>query len=90
MTLACRPGCGACCIAPSITSPIPGMPQGKPAGVRCVQLDDHNACRIFGDPRRPAVCTSLMPSPEMCGESREYALQSLAELERLTGPRGAV
>jgi Fe-S-cluster containining protein len=28
--LACRPGCGACCIAPSIASPIPGMPQGKP------------------------------------------------------------
>lgn len=25
----CRPGCGACCIAPSITSPIPGMPHGK-------------------------------------------------------------
>jgi hypothetical protein len=28
---ACRPGCGACCIAPSITSPIPGMPDGKPS-----------------------------------------------------------
>ncbi|MDW3636530.1 YkgJ family cysteine cluster protein, partial [Vibrio sp. Vb0667] len=22
----CRLGCGACCIAPSISSPIPGMP----------------------------------------------------------------
>ncbi|EQA7518310.1 YkgJ family cysteine cluster protein, partial [Shigella flexneri] len=22
----CRPGCGACCTAPSIFSPIPGMP----------------------------------------------------------------
>ena len=29
----CRDGCGACCIAPSITSPIPGMPHGKPAGM---------------------------------------------------------
>ncbi|MCF5019628.1 YkgJ family cysteine cluster protein, partial [Pseudomonas lactis] len=27
----CREGCGACCIAPSISSPLPGMPQGKPA-----------------------------------------------------------
>ncbi|HVK38365.1 MAG TPA: YkgJ family cysteine cluster protein, partial [Candidatus Kapabacteria bacterium] len=36
--MTCRDGCGACCIAPSITSPIPGMPDGKPAGVRCVQL----------------------------------------------------
>jgi Fe-S-cluster containining protein len=25
----CRAGCGACCIAPSISSPIPGMPDGK-------------------------------------------------------------
>jgi len=25
----CRSGCGACCIAPSISSPIPGMPNGK-------------------------------------------------------------
>ena len=31
--LACRDGCGACCIAPSISSPIPDMPAGKPAGV---------------------------------------------------------
>ena len=51
----CRPGCGACCIAPSISSPIPGMPRGKPAGVRCVQLDDANRCRIFGDAARPGV-----------------------------------
>lgn len=82
----CRPGCGACCIAPSISSPIPGMPQGKPAGVRCVQLDESNACRIFGDPRRPAVCASLMPSLEMCGDSREFALRYLGQLERHTAP----
>jgi hypothetical protein len=55
----CRAGCGACCIAPSISSPIPGMPQGKPAGVRCIQLDEANRCRIFGRPERPAVCASL-------------------------------
>ncbi|NBX68342.1 MAG: YkgJ family cysteine cluster protein, partial [Proteobacteria bacterium] len=35
----CRIGCGACCIAPSISSPLPGMPHGKPAGVRCVNLN---------------------------------------------------
>ncbi|HNV09555.1 MAG TPA: YkgJ family cysteine cluster protein, partial [Dokdonella sp.] len=29
--MSCRSGCGACCIAPSISSPIPGMPNGKPA-----------------------------------------------------------
>lgn len=82
--IACRPGCGACCIAPSISSPIPGMPNGKPAGVRCVQLDERNGCRIFGQPERPKVCGGLQPSPEMCGESAAQAMFYLAELERLT------
>ncbi|HRM70198.1 MAG: YkgJ family cysteine cluster protein [Thauera sp.] len=80
----CRPGCAACCIAPSISSPIPGMPDGKPAGVRCVQLDAADRCLLFGDPRRPAVCASLKPSPEMCGEDRTQALQYLDRLEALT------
>ncbi|MBX6319064.1 YkgJ family cysteine cluster protein [Pigmentiphaga sp.] len=85
----CRPGCGACCTAPSITSPIPGMPEGKPAGVRCAQLDEENRCRLFGRPERPAVCASLMPAPEMCGESREHAMRWLAWLEAQTQPGGA-
>ena len=80
----CRPGCGACCIAPSITSPIPGMPQGKPAGVRCVQLDDELRCRIFGQPGRPACCAGLQPSPEMCGADRGQALAFLSWLENET------
>ncbi|MBE2263523.1 MAG: YkgJ family cysteine cluster protein [Burkholderiaceae bacterium] len=91
--MACRPGCGACCIAPSISSPIPGMPLidgiSKPAGVRCVQLDDANRCRIFGQPERPAVCQQLMPSLEMCGpraDSGAHALLYLARLEQLTAP----
>src|SRR5688500_14326692 len=82
--LECRAGCGACCIAPSISSPIPGMPDGKPAGVRCIQLDAFNQCMIFGKPERPRVCESLQASTEMCGESREYALQYLARLDQLT------
>ena len=82
--LACRIGCGACCIAPSISSPIPGMPNGKPAGVRCVQLDAENRCQIFGRPDRPAVCSSLLPEKEMCGDSREHALDYLAHLEQST------
>ncbi|WP_345793137.1 YkgJ family cysteine cluster protein [Thauera sp. JM12B12] len=80
----CRPGCAACCIAPSISSPIPGMPQGKPAGVRCVQLDASDRCQLFGDPRRPAVCASLQPSAEMCGADRTHAMRFLDRLERLT------
>ncbi|MEA3121706.1 MAG: uncharacterized protein QOH33_1261 [Paraburkholderia sp.] len=85
---ACRPSCGACCIAPSITSPIPGMPNGKPAGVRCVQLDDDYRCGIFGRPERPACCSGLQLQPQMCGASRGEALAWLARLEVLTQPDG--
>ncbi len=64
------------------------MPLGKPAGVRCIQLDDRNACRLFGQPERPAVCASLAPSEAMCGSSRDHAMVWLQTLEDLTAPRG--
>jgi hypothetical protein len=60
------------------------MPNGKPAGVRCVQLDERNGCKIFGQPGRPAVCGSLQPSQEMCGDSAAQAMFFLGKLERLT------
>ena len=82
----CRDGCGACCIAPSITSPIPGMPHGKPAGIPCVQLDDALRCRLFGRPERPAFCASLRPSMDMCGTDRGEALETLRVLELATAP----
>jgi uncharacterized protein len=82
----CRVGCGACCIAPSISSAIPGMPDGKPAGVRCVQLTADNRCLLFGKPERPAVCRHLQPSEEMCGSSADEALLRLALLEIATAP----
>ena len=85
----CRAGCGACCIAPSISSPIPGMPHGKPAGVRCVQLDEANCCRLFGQPERPAVCARLRPEPAMCGNDRAHALAWLAALETHTAQPSA-
>ncbi len=82
----CRDRCGACCIAPSISSPIPGMPDGKPANTKCVQLDDNMRCRIFGHPDRPHVCSSLQPSAELCCDSREQAITWLLKLEELTLP----
>jgi len=82
----CRSLCGACCIAPSITSPIPGMPDGKPAGVACVQLDAEFRCRLFGKPDRPAFCVSLRPSMEMCGSNRGDASAYLGTLEIATRP----
>jgi len=85
----CRIGCGACCIAPSISSPIPGMPKGKPAGVRCIQLTDDNRCAIFGQPERPAVCSSLRPTLEMCGTNQGEAMVYLNSLELLTASKPA-
>jgi Fe-S-cluster containining protein len=84
--LPCRSRCGACCVAPSISSPIPGMPDGKPAGVRCVQLTEDDRCLLFGKPERPRVCVELRPTPEMCGSTREEAFAFLERLERTTRP----
>ncbi len=82
----CRSNCGACCIAPSISSPIPGMPNGKPAGIACVQLDEQFRCKIFGQANRPACCSGLQASIEMCGNNRDEALTMLQQLEILTRP----
>ena len=82
----CRPGCGACCIAPSISSAIPGMPDGKPPGVRCVNLDDASRCRIWGRPEYPAVCRLFPAMEDTCGASTEEALRLLTRLEHSTAP----
>jgi uncharacterized protein len=63
------------------------MPEGKPAGVRCLHLTVDFRCALFGKSERPEVCASLRPTEEMCGASREEALAYLDELERLTRPQ---
>ncbi len=84
MFMECRTGCGACCIAPSISSSIPGMNGGKPAGVRCIQLTTDNKCMLFGKRERPAVCINLRASEEMCGKASEEAYSYLEYLEKAT------
>ena len=80
----CRLGCGACCIAPSISTPIPGMPDGKPAGVRCVQLSEKNLCLLFESDSRPAVCESFQAEFDTCGATNEEALINITSLEKET------
>lgn len=80
----CRLGCGACCIAPSISSAIPGMENGKPAGVRCIQLNEQNLCKLFGKQERPKVCADFKACTDLCATSREQALLNITELELLT------
>lgn len=82
----CRVGCAACCIDITISSSIPGMPNGKPAGVRCIQLTSENRCRIFGKPERPLICLKFKASEEKCGQSNDEAHLILSELEKATDP----
>lgn len=82
----CISGCGACCIAPHISSVIPGMPNGKAAGERCIQLSGDNQCQLFGLPERPKVCLDFRPSSELCGNGFDHALQVLTVLECATHP----
>ncbi len=83
-SMSCRLGCGACCIAPSISSPIPGMPNGKKAGERCIQLDERNLCKLFGDSSRPKVCSDFSATFDVCGSTNAQALALITELEELT------
>ena len=80
----CREGCGACCIAPSISTPIPGMPSGKPAGERCLHLTVELRCALFGQAERPAVCSVFEADIEVCGGSREEAIRLIGWWERET------
>ena len=80
----CREGCGACCIAPSISTPLPGMPNGKPAGERCLHLSVDYLCGLFGQPERPAVCGAFQADIEVCGSNREEAIKLIGWWERMT------
>jgi hypothetical protein len=80
MSMTCKK-CGACCIAPSITTAIPNMPNGKPAGTRCANLSAGNLCVLFGRPERPSFCLAWPPTPELCGEHLDEAMKRIAVLE---------
>lgn len=62
------------------------MPQGKPAGVRCVHLDVAFRCELWGTDQYPAVCRDFPADRAVCGESREEAVRLLEEWEDATKP----
>ncbi|HUV01757.1 MAG TPA: YkgJ family cysteine cluster protein [Bacteroidales bacterium] len=78
----CREKCGACCIAISISSPIPGMPGGKPAGMRCIHLRRDYKCALYSFPSRPKVCSDYQAEEEFCGTCRDEALKILSSLSQ--------
>jgi uncharacterized protein len=77
----CRELCGACCIMPSISSAIPGMPNGKAGGVRCIHLTSNLKCAIFHSPDRPKVCDGFKAEKLFCGNNQLEALTIMAQLE---------
>jgi uncharacterized protein len=78
----CRENCGACCIALSISTKIPGMDEGKPAGIRCIHLLEDYKCAIYTYPEKPKVCTDFKAEPDFCGNDREEAMTILFSLSR--------
>lgn len=83
--MTCRPGCAACCTVISISSPLPGMPEGKPAGVHCVNLAPDLTCMIHESPDYPPVCRNFSATRDFCGYSNEDARRIIGEIERATG-----
>lgn len=79
--------CGVCCTAISISTPIPGMPKGKPAGIPCIHLSG-GLCKLFGKSERPSICSSFQATPDFCGSNATEALQLISQIERLTTPGG--
>ena len=83
----CRKGCAACCIAPSVSQAIPGMPTGKAAGEACINLDIKSMqCRIWQQDNYPELCRKFNAEIDICGDSREFALETITILERNTRP----
>jgi len=56
------------------------MPDGKPAGIRCVHLLDDYSCDIYNSHEKPQVCTDFKAEPEFCGSCREEAMKILGAL----------
>ncbi|HBS86374.1 MAG: hypothetical protein A2W91_19360 [Bacteroidetes bacterium GWF2_38_335] len=76
----CRQGCAACCIYLSISSPIPGMPDGKPSGTKCIHLDQDLRCSIYET--RPKVCRDFTAELLFCGKNADEAKSIMIELAK--------
>ena len=78
----CRLGCGACCIFIDISSSIPNHPNGKPSGVRCKNMNEHNVCNIHNSDEYPQVCKNYKADIVFCGDSFEESKKILIELNK--------
>jgi len=56
------------------------MPDGKPAGVRCIHLLPDYRCALWGSPERPPVCDVFKAEEAFCGKDRDEALKIFTSL----------
>jgi uncharacterized protein len=56
------------------------MPDGKEAGVKCINLKNDYRCAIYNDPAYPKVCSGFKAEREFCGSDREEAMKILYSL----------
>lgn len=59
---------------------MPGMPNGKPAGIPCIHLVGDFNCALFNSPKRPKVCAGFKAERIVCGNKREEAMAILTSL----------
>jgi hypothetical protein len=78
----CRKGCGACCIALSISESFLNHPKGKKAGERCKNLDENNSCKIWGTKEYPKTCQGFQAEESWCGANFSNAIKILNQLEK--------
>ena len=55
------------------------MPDGKPAGVKCIHLMDDYRCAIYNN-GKPKVCEEFNAEEEFCGTNQEEAMRILGSL----------
>ena len=77
----CEPGCGLFQL-PSRFQFDSRNAEGKPAGVRCVQLDEEPLSFVWRSITSD-VCHQFKADPDICGGEKQ-AMANLIELERIT------
>lgn len=77
----CRIGCGACCIALSISEGMPNHPNGKKAGEICKNMNEDKTCSIWDTKSYPKTCGKFQAEKSWCGDNFNNAIEILTDLE---------
>ncbi|MBP1140980.1 hypothetical protein JOE29_002931 [Pseudomonas sp. PvP009] len=60
------------------------MPDGKPAGERCLHLSVEFLCALFGRAERPGVCSQFKAAEDVCGADQADAVRLIGWWEKAT------